>query len=88
MKDGIVYGSIGLLEAAVTVSQTDVTLQRIQIIISSVAAAVAIAYTIWKWWKKATKEDSPGGKKITKDEVIDLVDQVKDTVNGKEDNAE
>lgn len=88
MKDGIVYGGVGIVETVVTVSQTNEVFQTVQIIISAVAAAVALAYTIWKWYKNATKEDSPGGKKITKDEVVDLVDQVKDSLDGKDNNAE
>lgn len=42
-------------------------------ILSIVAAAVTIGFTIWTWYKKA-KADG----KITKDEVDDLIEQVKD----------
>lgn len=45
-KDGIVFGSIGAVEAVVTVSQTNEVFQTIQIIISALAGAVALAYTI------------------------------------------
>ena len=45
-KDGIVFGSIGVLETLVTVSQTNEVFQTIQIIISALAGAVALAYTI------------------------------------------
>lgn len=70
-KDGIVFGSIGALETVVTVSQTNEVFQTIQIIISALAGAVALAYTIWRWYKKAKKDG-----KITEDEVDDLFDQI------------
>ena len=70
-KDGIVFGSIGALETVVTVSQTNEVFQTIQIIISALAGAVALAYTIWRWYKNAKKDG-----KITEDEVDDLFDQI------------
>ena len=45
-KDGLVFCSIGVLETLVTVSQTNEVFQTIQIIISALAGAVALAYTI------------------------------------------
>ena len=81
MKDNIVYVSVGAIEAVVTIAQTNEVLQTIQIIISCVAGAFAIAYTIWKWHKKATSKDSPGGEKITKEEIGDLITDVKEEVS-------
>jgi len=70
-KDGIVFGSIGALETVVTVSQTNEVFQTIQIIISALAGAVALAYTIWRWYRNAKKDG-----KISKDEVDDLFEQI------------
>ena len=70
-KDGIVFGSIAALETMVTVSQTNEVFQTIQIIISALAGAVALAYTIWRWYRNA-KQDG----KISEDEVDDLMDTV------------
>ena len=70
-KDGIVFGSIAALETLVTVSQTNEVFQTIQIIISALAGAVALAYTIWRWYKNAKKDG-----KITGDEVDDLFEQI------------
>ena len=70
-KDGIVFGSIGALETVVTISQTNEVFQTIQIIISALAGAVALAYTIWRWYKNAKKDG-----KITEDEVDDLFQQI------------
>lgn len=70
-KDGIVLGSIGAIETVVTITQTSEVFQLIQIIISAVAGAVALAYTIWRWWKKASADG-----KITNDEIDELLDQI------------
>ena len=70
-KDGIVFGSIAVLETMVTVSQTNEVFQTIQIIISALAGAVALAYTIWRWYRNAKKDG-----KISEDEVDDLFKQI------------
>ena len=70
-KDGIVFGSIAAVETMVTVSQTNEVFQTIQIIISALAGAVALAYTIWRWYKNAKKDG-----KISEDEVDDLFEQI------------
>ena len=70
-KDGIVFGSIAVLETMVTVSQTNEVFQTIQIIISALAGAVALAYTIWRWYRNAKKDG-----KITPDEVDNLFEQI------------
>lgn len=70
-KDGIVLGSIGAIETVVTITQTSEVFQLIQIIISAVAGAVALAYTIWRWWKRASADG-----KITNDEIDELLDQI------------
>lgn len=70
-KDGIVFGSIAALETMVTISQTNEVFQTIQIIISALAGAVALAYTIWRWYRNAKKDG-----KITEDEIDDLFEQI------------
>ena len=70
-KDGIVFGSIAVLETMVTVSQTNEVFQTIQIIISALAGAVALAYTIWRWYRNSKKDG-----KITEDEIDDLFEQI------------
>ena len=70
-KDGLVFGSIAVLQTMVTVSQTNEVFQIIQIIISALAGAVALAYTIWRWYRNAKKDG-----KITEDEVDDLFEQI------------
>ena len=70
-KDGIVFGSIAVLETMVTVSQTNEVFQTIQIIISALAGAVALAYTIWRWYRNAKKDG-----KITEDEIDHLFEHI------------
>lgn len=79
-KDGIVFGSIAVLETMVTVSQTNEVFQTIQIIISALAGAVALAYTIWRWYKNAKKDG-----KISEDEVDDLFQQITKKEEDKDD---
>lgn len=79
-KDGIVFGSIAVLETMVTVSQTNEVFQTIQIIISALAGAVALAYTIWRWYKNAKKDG-----KISEDEVDDLFQQITKNEEDKDD---
>ena len=70
-KDGIVFGSIAVLQTMVTISQTNEVFQIIQIIISALAGAVALAYTIWRWYRNSKKDG-----KITEDEIDDLFEQI------------
>ena len=70
-----------VFETALAVSQTNEIMQTIQIALSIVTFLVTLFYTLWKWYRNATKEDSDGGKKITKDEVDDLVEDVKKEVD-------
>lgn len=56
-----------------TVVQTNQVFQLVSLILTCIATAVAIAFTIYKWYK-AAKADG----KIDKEEVKELVDIVKD----------
>lgn len=63
-----------------TATQTNQTMQTINLIITIVVGVVTLAYTIFKWYRKA-KEDG----KITPDEIEDLVDEVTDVVSDTKD---
>ena len=72
MKHDEVVGYIGSTFGGVmTYLQTNETLQIIQGILSIIAVLITIAYTIWKWYKKASKDG-----KITPDEVDELFDDL------------
>lgn len=64
------------LESVLAVTQTNEILQTIQIILAIITFLVTIGYTVWKWYKNAKKDG-----KITKDEVEDLVDEIKEEVD-------
>ena len=84
-KDSIAGFSICGFETVLTVTQTNEVFQTASIILTCISTLVVIAYTIWKWWKSATDENSKGGKKITKDEVDELFDDINRTIEIKED---
>lgn len=76
--DAVAVGVGGTaFETALAVSQTNEVMQTIQIGLSIITFIVTLGYTIWKWYKHATREDSDGGKNITKKEIEDLIDEVK-----------
>ena len=70
-----------VIETALAVSQANETLQTIQIILSIITFVVTICYTVWRWYKNATKDDSDGGKNITKKEIDELMKNVKKEVD-------
>lgn len=82
MKDEIVCLSGNTISWVLTASQTKEVFEIVQIIVATIVSLLTAAYIVWKWYKKA-KEDG----KITADEVVDLVNQVKDNLGGEE-NAE
>jgi preprotein translocase subunit Sec63 len=46
---------------------------EIESILVIVAAAIAIAYYVYAWYKKARTPESPGGTAITSDEWMELI---------------
>ena len=81
----IAAGSAGTaIETALAACQTNEVLKAIQIVLSIITFLVTLAYTVWKWYRKATDEKSDGGKKITKNEIDDLMNNIKDEVDKKD----
>jgi membrane protein implicated in regulation of membrane protease activity len=64
------------LTAALAAVQTNEVFQIIEVILACVSFAVSIAYTIWKWYKRAKSQDSDGGSNITQKEVVNLIDDL------------
>lgn len=83
MVDSGTYVGAGgtVVEAVLAASQSNEILQAIQIILSIITFTLTICYTIWRWYHNATKDDSDGGKKITKKEINELVNDVKEKVD-------
>lgn len=69
-SNGASYGA-DILGAVFTAVQTDTTLQIISLVLTIVATAFSIAFTIYKWYKSA-KADG----KITEDEIDELIDEL------------
>lgn len=75
MKNTPVFSWLGTALTGVFTYLSAVELKDlISWILSILAAVVTIAFTIWTWYKKASKDG-----KITKDEVGELVDDLKKT---------
>lgn len=76
---GIVGSSLSWV---LSITQTNEIFQLIQIIFSILVSLVTLCFILWKWYQKATDDDSDGGTKITKKEIDDLTKEVKDHVSG------
>lgn len=61
-----------------TAIQTNEFFQLISLILTCLATAISIAFTIFLWYKKAKLDG-----KITADEVKELTDEIKDNINKK-----
>lgn len=72
---GSVFGTI------MTAIQSDQALQIIQGILTIIGLLITIAYTIWKWYKNASKDG-----KITLDEVDSLMEELKQKGDSKSGN--
>lgn len=70
---GSVFGTI------CTALQTDEVLRYIQLGLTILSTLFAIAFTIYKWWKKANEDG-----KITSEEVKELKDDIVDVLDDKE----
>lgn len=70
---GSVFGGV------MTAVQANETLQIIQGILSIIVLLITLAYTIWKWYRKASEDG-----KITVEEVDELFDDVNNKINNKE----
>lgn len=79
LKDEMVmFGGDGLL-AIFTAVQIDAIMKWISLALTILTTIVTLAFTIYKWWRKA-KEDG----KIDEEEIeqlIDIVDDAKDKAN-------
>lgn len=78
MKHETIYSWAGSILASVASVNAELTGERLVAIITGVIAIISglasLAYTIWKWYKVATSENSKGGKEITVDEFGELIE--------------
>ena len=59
-------------------SQGQELLSYVQLGLGILATIVSISFSVWKWWKKASADG-----KITKDEIKELSDDLKDKLDDK-----
>lgn len=74
--DELVGYSGSAFNTILAIGQANQILQIMEYALAAISFAVTTAYTIWKWHKRATSPDSSGGKKITKEEVEELFDDI------------
>lgn len=74
-NDNMSYIGCGF-SALLTALQTEEIFREIQLVFTIIATLVTMAFTIYKWYKRASAD-----KKITSDEVEDLIDDVKDSID-------
>lgn len=86
MKDDLIILSGDAVAWTFTVAEFKELAAGISYIFAILSSVLTICYIIWKWYKKATSDDSKGGKDITLDEIKELKEDIKDHVkSGKED---
>ena len=78
--DTIIACSSATIQTFCGIVQTTEVFQLISVIIGILTGLLTLAYFIWRWWIKATED-----KKITKEEVDELLQGIDDIINKKED---
>lgn len=78
--DAVVVGVSATIQTFCGIVQTTEVFQLISVILGTLTGLFTLAYFIWRWWTKATKD-----KKITKEEVDELLQGIDDIINKKED---
>ena len=78
MKDARVDYFLDAIALSLGLSQGKELLSYIQLGLGVIATLLSIAYSIYKWWKKASADG-----KITKEEIKDLSDDLKDKLDDK-----
>lgn len=78
--DGVVVGVSAIIQTFCGIVQTTEVFQLISVILGTLTGLFTLAYFIWRWWTKATED-----KKITKEEVDELLQGIDDIINNKKD---
>ena len=78
MKDTRFDYLLDAVAIALGLSQGQELLSYVQLGLGILATIVSIAFSVWKWWKKASADG-----KITKDEIKELSDDLKDKLDDK-----
>lgn len=78
--DGVVVSVSAIIQTFCGIVQTTEVFQLISVILGTLTGLFTLAYFIWRWWTKATED-----KKITKEEVDELLQGIDDIINKKKD---
>lgn len=78
MKDTRIDYLLDALAIGLGLSQGQELLSYIQLGLGILATLVSLAFSVWKWWKKASADG-----KITKDEIKELSDEIEKTLDDK-----
>ena len=79
MKDARIDYALDAIALSLGFAQGEELLSYIQLGLGIIATLLSIAYSIYKWWKKASADG-----KITKEEIKDLSDDLKDKLDNKD----
>lgn len=78
MKDFRIDYVLDGIAVGLGVAQINQVMQIIQLVFGIVATIISIAFSIYKWWKKASADG-----KITDEEIKDGIDIIKDHLDDK-----
>lgn len=78
MKDFRIDYVLDGIAVGLGVAQINQVMQIIQLVFGIVATIISIAFSIYKWWKKASADG-----KITEEEIKDGIDIIKDHLDDK-----
>lgn len=74
MKDEVImYSGDGLL-AVFTALQVDEIMKWISLALTILTTVITLAFTIYKWWKKANEDGH-----VSSDEIQELIDEISKT---------
>ena len=89
-KEFFIQSTLNSIAAVTTITQTEHIFQIIQIVITCIAGAVSLAYTLWRWYRKAKADKKIDNKEIEEglktlnDGLDDLSKNLKEIDNDKD----
>ena len=77
--DELIGWGASTVGTASTILMEESPIQAIQACLTIIMLLISIAYTLWKWWRKASEDG-----KITVEEVDELMNDLKNVKEGEE----
>lgn len=66
---------LNVIAISATLAQTKESFQIASLVLTCISVAISIAYTVYKWYKKASADG-----KITADEIKEGIEQIKEEI--------